>query len=96
MHPCNIFYINNALMPGDGAFSADGVADLADLPYLYARWTNPTVRQLEQRLASAPVKAALALSNLAGPEMRLPMVPVSPANRERLPPHGWWLHGVFG
>lgn len=31
-----------------------------------------------------PVKAALALSNLAGPEMRLPMVPVSPANRERL------------
>ncbi|MDZ7874725.1 MAG: aminotransferase class I/II-fold pyridoxal phosphate-dependent enzyme [Rhizobium sp.] len=44
--------INNALMPGDGAFSADGVADLADLPYLYARWTNPTVRQLEQRLAA--------------------------------------------
>lgn len=31
-----------------------------------------------------PVKAALALSNLSGPEMRLPMVPVSPANRERL------------
>lgn len=31
-----------------------------------------------------PVKAALALSNLAGPELRLPMVPVSPANRERL------------
>ncbi|MHC1550539.1 4-hydroxy-tetrahydrodipicolinate synthase [Phyllobacterium sp. K27] len=31
-----------------------------------------------------PVKAALALTNLAGPEMRLPMVPVSSANRERL------------
>lgn len=31
-----------------------------------------------------PVKAALALSNLAGPEMRLPMVPVSGATRERL------------
>lgn len=31
-----------------------------------------------------PVKAALALANLAGPEMRLPMVSVSPANRERL------------
>lgn len=31
-----------------------------------------------------PVKAALALSNLAGPEMRLPMVPVSTANREKL------------
>ncbi|MDH4412178.1 MAG: PLP-dependent aspartate aminotransferase family protein [Rhizobium sp.] len=44
--------VNNVLMPGDGAFSADGVADLADLPYLYARWTNPTVRQLEQRLAA--------------------------------------------
>jgi methionine-gamma-lyase len=44
--------VNNALMPGDGAFSADGVADLADLPYLYARWTNPTVRQLEQRLSA--------------------------------------------
>lgn len=31
-----------------------------------------------------PVKAALALSNLAGPELRLPMVPVSDENRERL------------
>lgn len=31
-----------------------------------------------------PVKAALAIANLAGPEMRLPMVPVSAANRERL------------
>lgn len=31
-----------------------------------------------------PVKAALALSNLAGPEMRLPMVPVSQANRDRI------------
>jgi 4-hydroxy-tetrahydrodipicolinate synthase len=31
-----------------------------------------------------PVKAALALSNLAGPEMRLPMVSVSDVNRERL------------
>ncbi|MBR0554588.1 4-hydroxy-tetrahydrodipicolinate synthase [Ciceribacter sp. L1K23] len=31
-----------------------------------------------------PVKAALALANLAGPEMRLPMVPVSAENREKL------------
>lgn len=31
-----------------------------------------------------PVKAALALYNLAGPEMRLPMVPVSSGNREKL------------
>lgn len=44
--------VNNALVPGDGAFSADGVADLADLPFLYARWTNPTVRDLERRMAA--------------------------------------------
>ncbi len=31
-----------------------------------------------------PVKAALALSNLSGPEMRLPMVPVSGPTREKL------------
>ena len=31
-----------------------------------------------------PVKAALALANLAGPEMRLPMTPVSGQTRERL------------
>lgn len=44
--------VNNVLAPGDGAFSADGVDDLTALPFLYARWTNPTVRQLEQRLAA--------------------------------------------
>lgn len=44
--------VNNVLMPGDGAFSADGIDDLTALPFLYARWTNPTVRQLEQRLAA--------------------------------------------
>lgn len=44
--------VNNALAPGDGTFSADGVSDLTALPYLYARWTNPTVRQLEQRMAA--------------------------------------------
>lgn len=44
--------VNNVLTPGDGAFSADGVSDLTGLPYLYARWTNPTVRQLEQRMAA--------------------------------------------
>lgn len=31
-----------------------------------------------------PVKAALALANLAGPELRLPLVPVSDDNRQRL------------
>lgn len=44
--------VNNVLAPGDGAFSADGVPDLTTLPYLYARWTNPTVRQLELRMAA--------------------------------------------
>jgi cystathionine gamma-synthase len=44
--------VNNTLVPGEGAFSADGVDDLTALPFLYARWTNPTVRQLEQRLAA--------------------------------------------
>ncbi|MEO9338345.1 aminotransferase class V-fold PLP-dependent enzyme [Mesorhizobium sp. SB112] len=44
--------VNNTLVPGEGAFSADGVSDLSDLPFLYARWTNPTVRQLEQRMAA--------------------------------------------
>lgn len=31
-----------------------------------------------------PVKAAMAISNLVGPEMRLPMVPVTEPTRERL------------
>ncbi|ACP21811.1 cystathionine gamma-synthase (plasmid) [Sinorhizobium fredii NGR234] len=44
--------VNNLLVPGDGAFSADGVEDLTALPFLYARWTNPTVRQLELRMAA--------------------------------------------
>jgi cystathionine beta-lyase/cystathionine gamma-synthase len=44
--------VNNAFTPGDGSFSADSVADLTALPFLYAGWTNPTVRQLELRLAA--------------------------------------------
>lgn len=44
--------VNNAFFPGDVAFSADGVEDLTALPPLYARWTNPTVRQLEKRMAA--------------------------------------------
>ena len=43
--------VNHLVKPGEAAFSAEGVEDLAQLPYMYARWTNPTVRQLEQRLA---------------------------------------------
>ena len=43
--------VNNVFAPGSAGFSAEG-ADLADLPYLYARWTNPTTRALETRLAA--------------------------------------------
>lgn len=43
--------VNNVFTPGAAGFSAEG-ADLTDLPYLYARWTNPTVRALEERLAT--------------------------------------------
>jgi cystathionine gamma-synthase len=44
--------VNNLFAPGEAAFSADGVDDIASLPFLYARWSNPTVQQLEQRLAA--------------------------------------------
>lgn len=43
--------VNNVFAPGSAGFSAEG-ADLADLPFLYARWTNPTTRALETRLAA--------------------------------------------
>lgn len=53
--------VNNVFTPGGAAFSADGAGDLTDLPFLYARWTNPTVRDLERRLASLEqAEAALA------------------------------------
>jgi len=44
--------VNHLFTPGEAAFSADGVDDLAKLPYLYARWGSPTARQLELRLAA--------------------------------------------
>ena len=44
--------VNNLAVPGEGSFSADGIEDLTALPYLYARWTNPTVRALEERMAA--------------------------------------------
>jgi methionine-gamma-lyase len=44
--------VNNCFVPGDGSFSANGLGDLTDAPFLYAGWTNPTVRQLEMRLAA--------------------------------------------
>lgn len=43
--------VNNLFAPGSAGFSAEGM-DLADMPFLYARWSNPTVRDLERRLAA--------------------------------------------
>jgi 4-hydroxy-tetrahydrodipicolinate synthase len=49
---------------------------------------NDAIAELTEAMfiesSPGPVKAALAMSNLAGPEMRLPMVPISDANRDRL------------
>ena len=48
--PSLVASVNNTFTPGTAGFSAEG-ADLTDQPFLYARWTNPTVRALEERLA---------------------------------------------
>lgn len=52
--------VNQLFDPGQAAFSADGVDDLAALLFLYARWGNPTVRQLERRLTDVQALAELA------------------------------------
>ncbi|MDW6092766.1 trans-sulfuration enzyme family protein [Vibrio rhizosphaerae] len=44
--------VNHCFVPEEGSFSANGIENLADTPFLYAGWTNPTVRQLEQRIAA--------------------------------------------
>ncbi|MEI4472790.1 trans-sulfuration enzyme family protein [Frigidibacter sp. MR17.24] len=44
--------VNTMVTPGEGAFSAAGLGDIADEPFTYARWSNPTVRALEQRMAA--------------------------------------------
>lgn len=49
--PNVVMSVNHVFDPAHGAFSAQGVGDVADAPFLYAGWTNPTVRLLEQRLA---------------------------------------------
>jgi methionine-gamma-lyase len=48
--PTLVASVNNVFVPGTAGFSAEG-ADLTEQPFLYARWTNPTVRALEERLA---------------------------------------------
>ncbi|MGP8309163.1 trans-sulfuration enzyme family protein [Vibrio sp. YIC-376] len=49
--PNIVMSVNHSFLPNEGAFSAQGMGDLADSPFLYAGWTNPTVRLLEERLA---------------------------------------------
>lgn len=49
--PNIVMSVNHSFLPNEGAFSAQGMEDLSDSPFLYAGWTNPTVRLLEQRLA---------------------------------------------
>ena len=44
--------VNNLVIPGEGAFSAAGLADITQEPFTYARWLNPTVRALESRMAA--------------------------------------------
>ncbi len=57
--------VNHTFSPEGGAFSAQGLDDISDGPFLYAGWTNPTVRQLEQRLAVLE-QAEDALSTATG------------------------------
>lgn len=52
-----------AYEPGSIGFSATDSEDLTAKPYCYSRWTNPTVRQLERRIAALEqAEEALALS----------------------------------
>jgi len=43
---------NFAFQPDGVAFSANLNPDMTALPFFYSRWTNPTVRQLERRIAA--------------------------------------------
>lgn len=43
--------VNNIYDPNLGDFSAKGMDDLTDAPFVYAGWSNPTVRQLENKLS---------------------------------------------
>ncbi len=49
--PNIVMSVNHSFTPDEGAFSAQGVGDVSEAPFLYAGWTNPTVRLLEERLA---------------------------------------------
>jgi len=49
--PNIVMSVNHTFSPDQGAFSAQGVGDVSEAPFLYAGWTNPTVRLLEERLS---------------------------------------------
>ncbi|WP_165313737.1 trans-sulfuration enzyme family protein [Vibrio ziniensis] len=49
--PNIVMSVNHSFLPNEGAFSAQGLEDISESPFLYAGWTNPTVRLLEERLA---------------------------------------------
>lgn len=63
--PGIVMSVNHSFLPDKGAFSAQGIGDITDAPYLYAGWSNPTVRLLEQRL-SLLEKAEDALATATG------------------------------
>lgn len=48
----NICTTSNFVFNPGMTFSANLNPDMTSLPYVYSRWTNPTVRQLELRLAA--------------------------------------------
>ncbi len=44
--------VNNVYKPDEGGFSVNDNPDITALPFIYGRWTNPTVRTLEKKIAS--------------------------------------------
>ncbi|WP_342609858.1 PLP-dependent aspartate aminotransferase family protein [Vibrio tritonius] len=69
--PSMVMSVNHCFDPQQGAFSAQGLEDLSEAPYLYAGWSNPTVDQLEQRLAhlegaEACLTTATGMAAIAG------------------------------
>lgn len=82
---CGLTSVVSNVAPG-GMVKMVEAWNLGDLTLALA--LNDAIAELTEGMfiesSPGPVKAALALSNLAGPEMRLPMVAVSDANRARL------------
>ncbi|WP_120498500.1 PLP-dependent aspartate aminotransferase family protein [Kiloniella sp. EL199] len=57
--------VNHVYDPESGGFSANDVSDMTAKPFVYARWTNPTVRMLEQRVADLE-EGETALASASG------------------------------